>query len=461
MTIPPPYSHQEESTKFILSHPRVLNFSDPGTGKTRAHLDAIQQRNSGKRALILAPLSIVESAWANDAKTFTPGLKVSVAFAKNRAAAFKEESDIVVTNHDAVKWIAQQVKKDPKFLTEFDTLIVDEATAFKNMAGRGGSQRAKAIAGLRHFFPYRQLMTGTPMSTHVTDIWALAFLADDGERLGSRFYQFRSQVCTARQVGPSAEMVKWEPRPGAVEQIMAMLSDITIRYRKEDCIDLPENSHIRIQTKLPKRVMNAYMDMYRESVAFINENPVKAVNAAARAQKLLQICTGAVYDEEGNENLIAVDRYKLVIDLVEERDWPCLVAYNWRHELRQMIKEVERKKIPYAVINSDVKDSERANVVQRFQNGDYKVLFAHPKSASHGLTLTAARTTIWPSPPMSTELYLQFNARIYRAGQKHKTETITIAAQDTREDAVYEAVSNNVKRVEDALFTLENLKTAR
>ena len=383
--------------------------------------------------MILAPLSIVESAWANDAKTFTPGLKVSVAFAKNRAAAFKEESDIVVTNHDAVKWIAQQVKKDPKFLTEFDTLIVDEATAFKNMA----------------------------MSTHVTDIWALAFLADDGERLGSRFYQFRSQVCTARQVGPSAEMVKWEPRPGAVEQIMAMLSDITIRYRKEDCIDLPENSHIRIQTKLPKRVMNAYMDMYRESVAFINENPVKAVNAAARAQKLLQICTGAVYDEEGNENLIAVDRYKLVIDLVEERDWPCLVAYNWRHELRQMIKEVERKKIPYAVINSDVKDSERANVVQRFQNGDYKVLFAHPKSASHGLTLTAARTTIWPSPPMSTELYLQFNARIYRAGQKHKTETITIAAQDTREDAVYEAVSNNVKRVEDALFTLENLKTAR
>ena len=98
--IPAPFAHQKAATEFWLTHPRMCNFSDPGTGKTRATLDAIAARNTGKRALVVAPLSILEASWGADIKKFTPQLTYSVADAKNRKKAFAADTDIVLVNHD-------------------------------------------------------------------------------------------------------------------------------------------------------------------------------------------------------------------------------------------------------------------------------------------------------------------------------------------------------------------------
>ena len=99
-----PFIHQAATTKFILATPRCLITSDPGTGKTRAVLDAYASRKEG-RLLVIAPLSILQASWGDDIEKFRPGLTYSIAYAKNREAAFKEDTDIVITNHDAVKWI--------------------------------------------------------------------------------------------------------------------------------------------------------------------------------------------------------------------------------------------------------------------------------------------------------------------------------------------------------------------
>ena len=68
VSVPPPYSHQIETTDFIISHPRCLITSDPGTGKTRAVLDAHIALKA--KTLVLAPLSILEAAWADDIDKF-------------------------------------------------------------------------------------------------------------------------------------------------------------------------------------------------------------------------------------------------------------------------------------------------------------------------------------------------------------------------------------------------------
>ena len=182
-----PFEHQATTTQFILDNPRVLITSDPGTGKTRSVLDAYAQRCEGK-LLVLAPLSILAASWGDDCAKFQPGLTYAVAYARNRAEAFKADVDIVITNHDAIKWLM----KNKQYLEGFDTLCIDEFTAFKNK----DSQRSKAAARLAEHFEYRIAMSGTPNSNTILDIWHPALLVDDGERLGKRFYGFRSAVCT-------------------------------------------------------------------------------------------------------------------------------------------------------------------------------------------------------------------------------------------------------------------------
>ena len=59
--IPAPYAHQEVTTDFIVKTKTCMITSDPGTGKTRAVLDA--HVILGGKTLVLAPLSILEAAW--------------------------------------------------------------------------------------------------------------------------------------------------------------------------------------------------------------------------------------------------------------------------------------------------------------------------------------------------------------------------------------------------------------
>ena len=439
-----PFDHQVKTTNFILQNPRVLVTSDPGTGKTRSVIDAFAKRQEG-RMLVLAPLSILSASWADDINKFQPELRHAVAYAKNREAAFDSGADIVISNHDAVKWIA----KNEHLLQGFDTLCIDEFTAFKNK----DSQRSKALLKIAANFKYRIAMSGTPNSNTILDIWHPTLIVDDGERLGKRFYGFRSAVCTSRFNGFANE---WVDKPDAQEIVAASIKDINVRYQLEECIDMPEQSVYTMYIQLSPTIMEQYKLLAEDSVLYTGKATINAVNAGARVKKLLQLCTGSVYTEDGVSEGIHEERYELVMQLVAERKHS-LVAFNWRHEREHLTKIADQMNIEYGVIDGETPPHKRKDIVDRMQAGQLRVVFAHPQSAGHGLTLTKATSVIWASPTYNAEHYQQFNRRIYRAGQTQKTEVIHIAARDTWETEVYEKLQGKLGRMEELLFILNNL----
>jgi SNF2 family DNA or RNA helicase len=183
---------------------------------------------------------------------------------------------------------------------------------------------------------------------------------------------------------------------------------------------------------------------------------VTAINAAAVAGKLLQIASGAVYDDngEGAYSPIASERYELILDLVEEREHS-IVFFNWVHQRDELIKEAKKRGVAFAVYDSTTSTRDRTAIVKDYQAGEYRVLFAHPQSAGHGLTLTKGTATIWASPTYNLEHFLQGLKRVHRIGQDKKTETIVIVAEGTIDELVWRALQDkNVKLVE----LLEGLK---
>ena len=442
------FKHQTETTDFILQNPRVLVTSDPGTGKTRSVLDAYAQRCAG-RMLVLAPLSILQASWGDDIEKFTPDLTYTVAFARNRAKAFESDAQIIITKHDAAKWLA----KNQHVLDGFDTLCIDEFTAFKNK----DSQRSKAINKVVKLFDYRIAMSGTPNSNTICDIWHPTLLVDDGHRLGHRFYTFRSNVCTPVFNGFANE---WRDKQDAELIVAAAIKDINIRYELEDCLDMPKQSYHTIKTQLSDAMMQAYKELAEDNVLWTGKATINAVHAGVLTKKLLQLCTGAVYDEDNNVVGFHEERYNLVMDLVEQRSHS-LVAFNWTHERDYLIQQAEKRKIKYAVIDGSVSAKVRKDVVDRMQAGQLQVVFAHPQSAGHGLTLTTATSVIWCSPTYNAEHYQQFNRRIYRAGQTKRTEVIHIAADNTWETDVYKKLNGKLGRMENLLSILNELNTAR
>ena len=440
----PAYAHQIETTSFILNHPRCLITSDPGTGKTRSVLDAHSRLES--TTLVIAPLSILEAAWVDDIKKFEFPINYGVAYAKNRAKVFADEKlDMVITNFEAVNFL----QKNPQFLKRFDTLVVDEFTAFKNK----DSKRSKNLKQIVSFFDNRIFMSGTPNTNTILDVWHPVLCVDDGKRLGNRFYSFRNQVCTPRFNGFANE---WTDKPGIEQTVAQLLNDINIRHALEECIDLPDNVTRIMHTDLTRDVKRMYDTLAEESVLYTKQGTINAVNAGARVKKLLQLVSGAVYDEVGDTKYIHQHRYDMIMDLLEVRKHS-LVAFNWKHERNALTQLAEKKGFSYEVIDGETPAHKRVDIVGRFQAGQIKILFAHPQSASHGLTLTKATTCIWCSPTYNAEHFQQFNRRIHRAGQSSKTETILIAARNTWEEKVYEKLNGKLGKMENLLHVLNKL----
>jgi hypothetical protein len=75
------FAHQKESLKFLAKHDIAFDMSDPGTAKTRVELEDFRNnRERGKAMLVIAPKSILQNAWGDDAAEFTPDLRVSIAY---------------------------------------------------------------------------------------------------------------------------------------------------------------------------------------------------------------------------------------------------------------------------------------------------------------------------------------------------------------------------------------------
>lgn len=430
-------------------------FATGNTGKTRVQIELFAARRAagGGAALVIAPKSLLRSAWEDDFKKFAPQVTVSVASADKREQAFNTPADVYVTNTDAVNWL---VKQDAKFFKRFDTLIIDELSAFKHHT----SGRSKAMNKIKKHFKYRYGLTGTPNSNTITDLWHQMFILDDGQRLGKSFYQFRNSTQTPEQIGPQANMLKWTDKPGAEIAVGGMIQDMVVRHKFEECIDIPANHEYSVPYHMPPKQAKLYQQFEKNAVAALSSGKViSALNAAGVMTKLLQIASGASYSEglEG-EDYVSIDtaRYELVADLADQRDHS-VVFFNWHHQKDHLIAEFKKKGLTYAVIDGSTSDKARKEAVDLFQQGFYRVLLAHPQSAAHGLTLTRGTATIWASPTYNLEHWLQGNRRIYRAGQTQKTETIVVLAPGTVEDKVFQKLTDKNVRQTNMLSFLQEM----
>ena len=428
----------------------VINMSDCGTGKTRGVLDFLCDLKMSELltlppVIVLAPLSILEPAWGGDILQWTPNLTFEACYAKGRAVSAKMPVDIHLFNHDAIKWLMKPENEELVARFKGGICIIDEFTAFKNM----DSQRTQAAINFAKLMCMTIQLSGTPMPRTVLDIFTPALIADDGYRLGQNFYRFRSKVCTPTPLPHNPRIMKWDDKPDAMEYITNQLSGMVFRFEAKD---VPLNTKRHVSVKLPKKVMAAYKEMLDTDLMFNDDgSPVNAVNAGARYTKLLQLCTGAVYDQNGDIVSFHKERYELVATLVKEVEHS-VIAFNWKHE-RQALEEIFKKqKITYAIIDGSVKVADRVQIVADYQAGKYMTLACHPKSAGHGLTFTKGTRTIWCSPTTNAEYFLQYNKRIDRKGQTQETETIMIGAEGTKEMDVFDNLFGKVSSQAEMLY---------
>ena len=501
-----PHKYQLEGVKYLLQHGAAALLADPGLGKTVMTLGAIKvlkKKGVLCKALVIAPVRPVYTVWPAELKKWADfnGLTCEILHGSKKEEALWREADIYITNPDSLEWlfgITEETKfrwgkKAQRFLrsyyeapkadeepfdldaqvlgtsTEylfdmprikamnFDTLVIDEITAFKNT----NSIRHKIIRQVAPLFSRRWGLTGTPAPNGLEDLFGQMIILDGGNALGAFKTHYERTYFDKTGFGGYTLI----PKEGAEEAIYERLRPLAIRFDAKDHLDLPALVEVPMYAELPPKAAKAYDEMERILITQISNGEVaSAMSAAAASMKCRQIANGGIYRDPENrvQAVTRAGRYEhlhdaktdALVELVEElQGKPLLVAYDFEHDVARI-----RKALPKAVFACDYTAKKFQDIEDRFNGGKISVLCGHPQSIGHGLNLQERGNHVaWYGMTWNLELYDQFNLRVCRQGNNHRQVFVhLIMARNTVDEVIWEALKvkgDRQTRLLDALNT--------
>jgi SNF2 family DNA or RNA helicase len=428
--------YQKQVRDFLVDHERAAAFVSVGLGKTASTLSAINTLfvdGEIRGALIVAPLRVATMTWPNELEKWDQFKWMRMESVRKRPPSGR--SHIYTINYESLPKL--------KNLDFCDVVVLDEITKAKN-------HRSIRIKALKALFKHHRRwgLTGTPRPQGLQDLFGQIRVLDDGERLGKSFTNFRDTWF----VQTDYMGYNFAPRQGAEEAVYKKIADMTITMRASDHIQLPDNIVEDIEVALPESAKRVYAELERELLVSMGKDGlVIAPQAATLVTKLLQICSGSVYNEE--RGVIQVHGAKIdALKALQKREGKenLLVASNFIHERERICREV-----PGAVDASKWK----GDIEDAWNSGKIRMLVADPRSLGHGLNLQQGGcTTVWFSPNYSRELYDQFNGRTYRRGQTRATKIYRLLCPGTIDDAVAETLREKGEGQAQMLKLLSNIK---
>lgn len=428
-----PFAHQKITASFLTMHKRALCLNEQGTGKTGSVIwaaDYLMNIGKIKRVLVICPLSIMDSAWRADLFKFAMHRTVDIAHgsASKRKEIINGQTEFVIINYDGVEIVAEELRNGG-----FDLVVVDEANAYKNVQTR----RWKVLKSILGPDTWLWMMTGTPAAQSPVDAYGLAKLVNPTgvPRFATTFKDMVMRKVT---------QYKWVPKEDAIQTVFEALQP-AIRFTKEECMDLPEMTFVSRAVQLTKQQHKYYEVLQKRAIMQAAGEEVTAINAAVALNKLLQISCGAVYSDSGETIEFDIkNRYSVLKEVIEESSQKVLVFVPFKHVINSLHDKLTADKITTEIISGEVPVNKRTEIFAHFQQKpDPRVLIIQPQSAAHGVTLTAANTVVWWGPVSSLEIFMQANARVHRAGQKHATTVVQLQGSSV-ERQVYKMLNNKI-----------------
>lgn len=451
----PAWHHQKQCFWFAKDLPGVMIAFDMGTGKSRIAIDLIQNREHWQ-TLILCPKSVV-SVWPKEfgkhavrEYVLITGDEGSVAKRVKhiqqelRLARARLRPAVVVLNYEAA-W--RNPMEDFILNHPWECVVLDESHRIKQASGKA----SMFCSRLGDLVPFRMCLTGTPMPHSPLDVYAQYRFLDKGI-FGTSKVNFYARYAVMGGYG-NHEVKGYQNE----NELHEKFYQIAFRVKAEDVQDLPEAIDIVRTCKLSASARAIYRDLDREFVAEVGSGAVTATNALTKLLRLQQITSGFITLDKSDEDPRAksvireIDTAKaeLLLDILEDLKPEEPVAIFCRfHQDLDTVHEVGR-----SLGRETLELSGRVNQLADWQAGKAPILAVQVQSGGVGIDLTRTCYEMFYSIGYSLGEYLQARKRAHRPGQTRSTKFIHLIAEDTKDQAVYDALEKREDVVESILNT--------
>lgn len=441
-------------------------FNDMGTGKSLIVLMLLvlfHQRWPQARSFILVPNEEVALSWANQFKTWQPpGLKPVFLTQKSSEEKWRRLNDApinctaILPYPGLIAMVSALVpSKKPgkrkmapqdhlmRRLLPAHTVVYDESTKLANprsvtySVGKFISDHA-----LNRF-----ALAGRPFGRDPFALWGQCQLVDHGASLGRTQGIFREAFFDKKHNywgGPYSFDYKF--RTAMEPDLARMVGHRSIRYRADECISLPEISHITYEAELPDE-LEEYYKLAFAKLAAARGNYRQVKNAFLRLRQISSGFLGAIDDETGDKVEImfkANPKLDGILGLLEQipRDSKAVIFYEFNPSGRRIEETLRGEGYKPVWIWGGAEN--RPALLQKFLD-DPRIhpLVINHKIGAYGLDgLQGVANYVFyyesPVPPVDRD---QSEHRVWRQGQTKKSFIYDVIVRDTMDRRILEYIA--------------------
>lgn len=374
------------------------------------------------------------------AGTLTTGFKD-----KLRRSQLQVDVPLHFINREALPWLVD-VLTEQKRGCPYDDAIYDEASDL----GDHNTQRFKAMRQLRRNLKSFVQMTATPAAEGYQKLFSQRWLMDLGELWGNGITRWRDEHFVY-----NSRTFSYKLRAGQDKVLSSQMADRCLVAKAEDHLpdvatqwtDLTRKIELGPELRemerefIESRILRL-SDSFDE--AGIPDDYIDADNPASLSQKLLQFCSGAVYDDAKRARAIhdhKIDELRQLMD--ELHGEPILLVYWWQSSLARL-----RKAFPKMAIMD-----RRGSQQEGWNKGKYKLLAVHPQGSEFGLNLQkgpghdiAIFDMFW-----SYEKWYQIHKRLARQGQTRPVRSWPLVVKGSADEVAVKRLQAK-EDAQNALF---------
>lgn len=374
------------------------------------------------------------------AGTLTTGFKD-----KLRRAQLRVDVPLHFINREALPWLVDVLKEERRGCP-YDDAIYDEASDL----GDHNTQRFKAMRELRRELKSFIQMTATPAAEGYQKLFSQRWLMDTGKLWGNAITHWRDDHFTY-----NSKTYSYKLRKGHDKIISSQMADICLVAKAEDHLPPVATTWTDLTRRIElgpelRELEREFIEsrILRLSDTFdstgIPDDYIDADNPASLSQKLLQFCSGAVYDDKKKARAIHDHKIEELRQLIDElHGEPIMLVYWWQSSLARLKKAFPKMQV------MDRQGSQQDG----WNKGKIGLLAVHPQGSEFGLNLQKGPghdicifDMFW-----SYEKWYQIHKRLARQGQTRPVRSWPLVVKGSADEVAVKRLQAK-EDAQNALF---------
>lgn len=429
--------HQEEAVAKLLPTRVGALFMEMGTGKTRTAIELVRLRQHKiDRVIWFCPVSLKETIRYEIRKhTDCPESMICVFDDRTNEQTVPLNAFWYVVGIESMSSSARVVLTVNQLITDRSFVIVDESTYIKGHY----SLRTERITRISARSRYRLVLTGTPLTQGVVDLYAqMRFLSP--KILGYRsFYSFARNHLEYSDRYPGMIV-----RAHNVDYLAAKIRPYVYQVTKDEAgLNLPDKLYETYATTLTWEQRQAYEKAKDELLWEVPPEDWDSLYIFRLFTALQGIVCGFWRRPNGELVELPHSRVDLLLSVLARIPEPekVVIWAKYHYSIRQIVEALAQVygREAVAEFHGELPEGRRNQELARWRESA-RFLVGTQGVGGHGLDLTVARYMVFYANSFKYSERLQAEDRIHRIGQERRPVYIDLDSGSGIERRIFEAL---------------------